>query len=76
MEARLIIEDFIAKNINSMQNSINELSKIYLSYVKVLIKVYEIKPLWKVFKNHIEPYLKIAQDQHYVESEARLLYAA
>jgi hypothetical protein len=53
-----------------------ELSHVYLTYVKVLSKIYQLASLWKVFKENIEPILKVAVDQHNVESEARLLYAA
>ena len=72
----MTIEEYIADNISSQSVDIDELSRVYLTYVKVLSKLYQMGPLWKVLKNNIEPLLKIAQDQHRVESEARLLYAA
>ncbi len=77
IEARVIIEEYIIQNLDSSsQDNIEELSHVYLTYVKVLSKMYQLAPLWKVFKENIEPLLKVAVDQHNVESEARLLYAA
>ncbi len=61
-EARVVMEEYIAQNIESKQVSIDELSHVYLTYVKVLSELYLFAPLWKVFKDNIEPLLKIAQD--------------
>jgi len=51
-----------AEDIDSKPVGIAELSHIYLTYVKVLSKLYQLIPLWKVYKNKIIPLLKVAQD--------------
>ena len=65
-----------AEDINSKSFGIDELSHIYLTYVKVLSKLYQLIPIWKMYKDKIIPLLKVSQEQDNVESEARLLYAA
>ncbi len=63
MEARVIVEEYIIENRDSShQDNIEELSHVYLTYVKVLSKLYQLVPLWKVFKENIEPLLKVAKN--------------
>jgi hypothetical protein len=65
-----------AEDIDLKSVGIDELSHIYLTYVKVLSKLYQLIPIWKVYKDKIIPLLKVSQEQDNVESEARLLYAS
>ena len=61
MEAREIIEEYINENRDSSpQHDIEKLSQVYLTYVKVLSKMYQLVPLWKIFKENIELLLKVA----------------
>ena len=63
MEARVIVEEYIIENRDSSyQDKIEELSHVYLTFVKVLSKLYQLVPLWKVFNENIEPLLKVAKN--------------
>ncbi len=75
-EARETIEKYIAENVNPLEVDIDELSRIYIRYVSVLKKQYDLVTLGKVFLKQVEPTLRIAYDQKNYETEARLLCAA
>lgn len=48
-EARETIEKYIAENVNPLEVDIEELSRIYIRYVNVLKKQYDLTTLGKVF---------------------------
>lgn len=75
-EARETIEKYIAENVNPSEVDIDELSRIYIRYVNVLKKQFDIATLGRVFLKQVEPTLRIAYDQKNAEAEARLLCAA
>ena len=74
-EARETIEKYIAENVNPLEVDVDELSRIYIRYVSVLKKQYNLVTLGKVFLKQVEPTLRIAYDQKNYEIEARLLCA-
>jgi chromatin segregation and condensation protein Rec8/ScpA/Scc1 (kleisin family) len=59
-EARDTIEKYIAENVNPLEVDLDELSRIYIRYVNVLKRQYDLATLGKVFLKQVEPTLKIA----------------